>query len=366
MKQLAAVLVLARLFAATGFAHDFEITTIFVVLDGAGGYQVGVSVDADALALGLPPNAATEEVAAGIETLPEADVPAAIERARVEVARLVELRFDGERVTPDVEFPQNGTPEAAVGESRSFLGVIAQLKGRVPPQATSATLRADPSLKTIDARFIGQGEPIQYLLDPGEESPPFPVGAGAVVEQGVWGRYVKLGFAHILPKGLDHILFVLGLFLLSARIRPLLWQVTAFTVAHSATLALSMLGIVSLPSQPVETLIALSIAYVAVENIVTDELKAWRPFVVFAFGLLHGLGFAGVLRELGMPEGRFVSALIAFNVGVELGQLAVIAAASVVVARFRGHPRYRRIIVVPASAAIAAVGLWWAFERAFA
>ena len=112
---------------------------------------------------------------------------------------------------------------------------------------------------------------------------------------------------HILPKGLDHILFVLGIFLLSPRWKTMLLQVTAFTVAHSITLGLSIYGIVSLPSRIVEPLIALSIAYVAIENLLTRELKPWRLALVFMFGLLHGLGFAGVLRELGLPREEFLT-----------------------------------------------------------
>jgi hydrogenase/urease accessory protein HupE len=175
--------------------------------------------------------------------------------------------------------------------------------------------------------------------------------------------YTVLGFTHILPKGLDHILFVLGIFLLSARWRPLLYQVTAFTVAHSITLALSLYGIVSLPPSVVEPLIALSIVYVAVENILVSGLRPWRVWVVFAFGLLHGLGFAGVLTELGLPEGEFVPALVAFNVGVELGQLAVILLALAAVGWCRNRPWYRSRVVIPASLVIAATGAWWTVER---
>ena len=138
-------------------------------------------------------------------------------------------------------------------------------------------------------------------------------------------QYLWLGYTHILPKGLDHILFVLGIFLLSPRLKTMLLQVTAFTIAHSITLGLSMYGIVSLPSRIVEPLIALSIAYVAIENLVTRELKPWRLALVFMFGLLHGLGFAGVLRELGLPRGEFLTALRTFNPGVEGGQLMIIA-----------------------------------------
>ena len=178
-------------------------------------------------------------------------------------------------------------------------------------------------------------------------------------------QYVQLGYTHILPKGLDHILFVLGLFLLNIRLRPVLMQVTAFTVAHSITLALSMYGVISLPSRIVEPLIALSIAYVAIENIVTSQLKPWRLALVFAFGLLHGLGFAGVLADLGLPREEFVTALLSFNVGVEAGQLSVIALAALLVAWSRERVWYQRLVVMPASLAIAAVGVYWTVTRAF-
>jgi len=178
-------------------------------------------------------------------------------------------------------------------------------------------------------------------------------------------QYLWLGYMHILPKGLDHILFVLGLFLLSPRAKTILLQVTAFTVAHSITLGLSIYGLVSLPSQIVEPLIALSIAYVAIENLVTRELKPWRIVLVFMFGLLHGLGFAGVLRELGLPRGEFLTGLLTFNLGVEGGQLTVIAAAAILVAPVVSRCWYRRRVVGPASMVIAAIGVYWTITRAW-
>ena len=138
-------------------------------------------------------------------------------------------------------------------------------------------------------------------------------------------RYFTLGFTHILPKGLDHILFVVGLFLLSTKWRSVLLQVSTFTLAHSITLGLTIYGVVSLPARVVEPMIALSIAYVAIENVVTTELKSWRVALVFSFGLLHGMGFAGVLRDLGLPRSDFLAALVTFNLGVEAGQLTVVA-----------------------------------------
>jgi hydrogenase/urease accessory protein HupE len=176
--------------------------------------------------------------------------------------------------------------------------------------------------------------------------------------------YISIGFEHIVPKGLDHILFVLGLFLLSTHLRPLLWQVTMFTIAHTITLALAMNNIVNLPANIVEPLIALSIAYVGVENIYAKSLHKSRLVLVFCFGLLHGLGFASVLSDFGMPVDDFALALISFNVGVEFGQLAVILAAFVLLRLwFKDDKKYRRTVVLPGSALISVVGFYWFLER---
>jgi hydrogenase/urease accessory protein HupE len=185
----------------------------------------------------------------------------------------------------------------------------------------------------------------------------------AAAGDNLFARFTGLGFTHILPHGLDHILFVLGLFFFSTRMRPLLLQVTAFTVAHSITLALTLLGVFSLPGSVVEPLIALSIAVVGLENVFFRKVKASRWLIVFAFGLIHGMGFAGVLSELGLPEGGFWPALIGFNLGVEFGQLAVIALAFGLTVWFRNKPWYFKGVVVPVSLLISAVGLYWAIER---
>lgn len=176
--------------------------------------------------------------------------------------------------------------------------------------------------------------------------------------------YLALGFTHIVPHGTDHVLFVLGLYFMAQRPGALLAQVTAFTVAHSLTLALAMLGLAALPGRVAEPLIALSIALVAAENIASPVSGARRTALVFAFGLLHGLGFAGVLSELGVPRGQFVAALAAFNAGVEFGQLAVIGAAFLVLGGWwRSRGWYRGRVAIPASVAIGAVGLYWTLER---
>lgn len=192
-------------------------------------------------------------------------------------------------------------------------------------------------------------------------------------ERSAWstaGLYVTIGIGHILPDGTDHILFVLAIFLASTRLRALVVQVSAFTVAHTMTLALAASGVITPATSVVEPLIALTIAFVAVENLIFKDMTRWRPFVVFAFGLIHGLGFAGFFGELGLPPGQFWSALIGFNVGVEIGQLAVIAVAALVGLLLRhalhdpgGQERYRNAVVRPASLLIGTVGLWWFITR---
>ena len=172
------------------------------------------------------------------------------------------------------------------------------------------------------------------------------------------------GFGHIIPKGLDHIVFVLGLFFFSLHIRPLLMQVTSFTLAHTVTLALAALGYVTISPAIVEPLIAASIVFVAVENILRPKLGAWRTAVVFLFGLLHGLGFASVLGELGGGQANFLARLIGFNIGVEIGQLAVILGAFLAVGYWFGtKPWYRSAIAIPASVVIALIGAYWLAER---
>ena len=367
-KLIAAAAVLLSLPLALG-AHDFTVTEVAVIFRGDGGYQIDMSVDADALALGLPPDTDSALVAAQMEELSPEDFAAATARAKDYIAQYVRIRFDGAKQSPPVEFPQYGTAAAIDAQTPTVLGTLARMTGQVPPGAQEFTFGASEVFKAVKLTVFDPSapQPATFTLGPGEESQPHVIGGGQQTQTtgGVLRRYTILGFEHILPLGLDHILFVLGLFLLSVHWRPLLFQVTAFTIAHSVTLALSMYDVVSLPSRLVETLIAASIAYVAIENLFTSKLHAWRPAIVFCFGLLHGLGFASVLQELGLPREQFVPALVSFNVGVELGQLAVVSLAFLAVGWLRERPDYRKLVVIPCSAAIAAMGVYWAVERWF-
>jgi hypothetical protein len=271
------------------------------------------------------------------------------------------VSFDGRPVRPEVELASDpGDPPGRI---------TLRLRGPIPGGARTFTWSEAAPLGSypLIPRNDGDESTIYKWQEGGSASEPFVL-ADAVVppsRREVVATYLGLGFTHILPKGLDHILFVLGLFLLSRRLKPLLLQVTSFTIAHTVTLALSIYGVVSLPPSVVEPLIALSIVFVAVENVLTSELRPSRVILVFVFGLLHGLGFAGVLAELGLPRSELLSALISFNLGVEGGQLAVIGLAFLAVGLFRNRTWYRPAIVIPASCLIAAVGLYWSIQRIF-
>jgi hydrogenase/urease accessory protein HupE len=273
------------------------------------------------------------------------------------------IGFDGARselTVTSVEIP-------AVGDQRLARISTVRIVGTRSDAARTVrwTYPAEFGASVLRVKRKDQQELETVWLDNGAASKDIALADGSA--RGALARafdYVRLGFTHILPKGLDHILFVVGLYLLGAGWRSLLMQVTAFTVAHSVTLALGLYDVVTVAPTIVEPLIALSIVYVAVENLLTSKLQPWRPAIVFAFGLLHGLGFAGVLQEVGLPRDEYLSGLIAFNVGVELGQLAVIALSWLVFdGVMRARPQYRVWGVRVASLAIALIGLFWTIER---
>jgi hydrogenase/urease accessory protein HupE len=270
--------------------------------------------------------------------------------------------FDGQRVRPRFGYQ----PASAFNDLAQAPSVI-RLTGEVPSGAGAFTFRYGVALGTyaLNTRIGDSPVETQWIVGGATSEPVALVPRAAPLTRlAVARQYLALGYTHILPHGLDHILFVLGVFLLSSRWRSVVAQVSTFTIAHSITLALTMYGIVSLPAKVVEPMIALSIVYVAIENLIVSDLKPWRLALVFSFGLLHGMGFAGVLRGLGLPRPQFLTALVSFNIGVEAGQLSVIAMAFVAVAHWqRRRPAYRRLVVQPASLAIALVGLFWTVQR---
>jgi hydrogenase/urease accessory protein HupE len=354
----------APLIEAAAAAHELGTIRTFVSFRKDASFGVELILAREHLPPGFGTRAAAPEPVRIEGLTPALDAKVgAILREAVGGARPA---FDGRAVPARIDLVRNpGEDDAAVAAGAELRLLLA---GRIPAGARTFTwsnaVRLGTYMLTLETE--GNENVERQWLENGQESKPFALAASIVppTRAHVVKTYFELGYTHILPKGTDHILFVLGIFLLSTRLKPVILQVTAFTVAHTITLALTIYGVVSLAPSIVEPLIALSIVYVAIENLTTTELKPWRVALVFAFGLLHGMGFAGVLNELGLPRSEFLPALISFNVGVEAGQLTVIGIALLLFGLpFREKPWYRSRIVVPASIAIAAIGFYWAVER---
>lgn len=285
------------------------------------------------------------------------------------------LTLAGENLEATYTFPDYTTSERPVLKETDEGAAVMRidLTGKFPPGVSGPlelvwnddedeplaleviTPRPGKKPKISVMRLAPRDEPAELMV----------VEASGVVEESKESTlvgWIVAGFEHILPKGLDHILFILGLFLLQPKLKPLLWQSSAFTIAHSITLALAILGILTAPASVVEPMIALSIAYVGIENLWLKELKPWRVALVFGLGLLHGMGFASVMQELDLPEGEILKPLVGFNIGVELGQITVLAIAFAGTFHLMKEPGFEKFRKI-ASGLIAVTGLYWTVER---
>ncbi len=340
MRFLLAALAFLGVIAAPALAHELGALSVRITVNDAGACQIEATVDTEH----LPPSAKP--------------FPAA------EFIRDSSILADG--VALPIALVQQ--PSSINAESAEFLHFSAELS--LPSGTREIRWRQPIALGQylLTLHDAGSDEPVTQWIVGAADGAPIALGRAAEPRPmtETIAKYLWLGFTHIVPHGLDHMLFVFALFLLSPSPRALLAQVTAFTLAHSLTLALAMKGIATVPASIVEPLIALSIAWMALENVFTKQCRPTRTGLVFGFGLLHGMGFAGVLSELGIPDGQFIPALASFNVGVEAGQLSIVLLAYIGLARPWGHRLwYRGRIVVPASLLIAAVGGYWTVERAF-
>ncbi len=387
MTRLTLLLVMssATLITSTGAkAHELQPTIAdFTFADGTLDVTMRVNIEALLSGIDLDGLADTNDAenVADYDDLRALPAAAIISRASGLLARwnaLPMVKVDGEPValqTVGINVPD--------GQSIELPRVSDwELTADIATAGSVITVTWPDGAGDIVVRQQGVAEPFTGYLSGGQTSEEIAVGGGS--EMGGWqtfASYIPVGFDHILPKGLDHILFVLGLFFLSTQLGPLIWQISAFTLAHTVTLALGALGWVNIPGSIVEPLIAASIVYVAVENIFASGLNRWRPLIVFGFGLLHGLGFASVLGDFGLPQGQFLPALIGFNIGVELGQLTVIALAAGLLwiagraamaapleaeeALVRQEPVMFRAVSICASLLIAIIAVWWVIERVF-
>lgn len=182
-----------------------------------------------------------------------------------------------------------------------------------------------------------------------------------VVEQ-----YFKYGFSHVVPLGFDHILFILSIFFLTSNLRLVLIQCSVFTLAHSISLGLASANLLFPDPKVIEPLISFSIVITAVGNIISDEVKNSRLVIIFLFGLIHGMGFASALKEIGIPQNNFFIAVLFFNIGVELGQVFVILLAYFLITKWVSKKTwYKSRIVYPLSSLIACIAMYLTFVRMF-
>src|SRR2546422_1900047 len=291
----------AFLCGASVRAHEIGTTRVSVLFQDGRTYDVEIVTDAAALVEKL-------EVSTG-GSLPTDIGPARLQSLLTGLdetfRKRVKIAFDASNVRPGIAYavaPGIDAASAAVATIR--------LTGQIPSDARHFTWTYAWTFASyaMTVRSAASENPATQWLEGGQSSAPFALTSPAPPADRLhtaW-RYLTLGFTHILPNGLDHMLFVLGIYLLSGRARSVLWQVSAFTVAHSITLGLSMYGVVAVSPRIVEPLIALSIAYVAIENIFRSELKSWRGALRCAVGLLVGTAFAGARKGGGVTGAGFL------------------------------------------------------------
>jgi len=340
-------------------AHEIGTTRVSVLFRAGHTYDIEIVTDAAALVDKL---AAFAGRPAMVDTRPDR-LRSLLAGFDEQFRKRVTIAFDASDARPAIAYDV----AAGTGAAAAPVATI-RLTGPIPPNSRHFAWSYAWTFASyaLTLRNAVSDNPATEWLEGSQRSAPFALTSPAPSFDRLRTarRYLSLGFTHIVPNGLDHVLFVLGIYLLSRRARSVLYQVIAFTIAHSITLGLSMYGLVTASPRIVEPMIAISIAYVAIENIFLSELKSWRVALVFAFGLLHGLGFAGALKDLALSRSEFATALVTFNLGVEMGQLTVIGGAFLLVGWYcADRTWYRSRIVVPASVLIACTAVYWTIER---
>ena len=345
------IAVLAIFAVATLQAHEIGTTRVAISFPNAKTYDVEIVTDATARAEKLQLPATTNY--SQLQTL--------LANSDQQLRQRIKLIFDQTEVHPAMTFKVEAPADALAASAATI-----HLSGEIPTGAKSLTWNYSWTFASYAITLHGPSAPLTEWLEGGATSRAFALNSLTAPANRLQTAllYLKLGFTHIVPLGLDHMLFVLGIYLLSGRARSVFLQVSAFTLAHSITLGLSMYGLLNVSPKIVEPMIAISIAYVAIENLLLSELRPWRVALVFAFGLLHGMGFAGALQEVGLPRSEFLTALLTFNLGVEAGQLSVIGAAFLLVGWYGAERTwYRSRVVLPASALIACIAIYWTVVR---
>ncbi len=330
------------------------------------------------------PTTATSLTKLQFQTLSDPRKKELLENAAALALRNLEISFEPlGRIQPQFAFTFTGEGGAPLLQEEDVVVLSGSWSTTIPAGVTGWNVRSAPQNNVsvvFENEINGKPHPRVSVLFPGERSftldltalasaPPSGPSAHSVPAVGGSGHlastlwsFAKNGFGHVLPEGLDHSLFVLGIFLLCRQWKPLLLQISAFTLAHSVTLALATLGPLSAPPRLVQTLIAATIALLALENLWKPAYSNRRLALVFSFGLIHGLGYASALGAFSIPKDSVLVALAGFNLGVEAGQIAVLALALLLTGWIRSEALFQRWVSTPASSLIGLTGLYWALK----
>lgn len=357
--------------ATSASAHDLSFALANVSFPKSQQVRIEIRAHIPALILGRAQGPLAE---ASLSTFMALDEAALRRREAIATANFLSelsLRADGRLVDAIVvHYPDLAALRA---------DATAQTSTPRPSQPVILTATLPPGTRAIDLALpqdlgpavvvvsYGDGRTATEPLPDGARSRPIRLGGPSPFADGwrTFTDFVADGFRHILPQGYDHVLFIVALAVAAPRLGALVKLATVFTAAHSITLALGVFRLVELQSTIVEPAIALSIVAVAAFTLLIPE-AARRPerlVIIFAFGLLHGLGFAGALRETGLPRGLEAVALAGFNIGIEFGQLVVIGMTLACIGWWRDRPNYRSRVAMPVSAAIALAGSIWTVQR---
>ena len=326
---VAAALVLAMPLAVR--AHD----------PGLSALDIRIERDAISMTLSLAPTDARQIAADSIEIL---------------MRNGIALAIDGvELADPVARVGQGTATESATLVFSRIAGTRLRVRSDVPQRLALG------HRQLLTVRMHGGSVLLERILDAG--SGPVDIDLGSIQGSGTAAEFLRLGLVHILG-GYDHLLFLVALLLGVRRLRSVVTTVTAFTVAHSVTLSMAVLGLVAVPPSLVEPLIAASIVFVGIENLSREQVESrWK--VTFLFGLVHGFGFAGALRDLGVgaQPGGVALPLASFNIGVEAGQIAVVLAVWPLLKAMQRTPAWRSRLAPATSMAVVAAGSYWLVER---
>ena len=352
-------------------AHNLAYALVDIGFPTNGQVRIEIRTHVPALIMGAPPSVLGDTALPRFMALTDAEIGTRQEIAAANFLGELSLRADGRLIDAvAMAFPRPAElrADALAPRSNPRPSQPVILTAVLPPgtRQVDLALPTDLGPAVLVARYA-DGQVITEALSDGARSRAIRPAGPDSLSDAVSGflAFAKNGFLHILPAGFDHVLFIVALAVAAPQLRALVKMATVFTLAHSITLVLGALRMVEVPPGVVEPAISLSIAAVAVLTLMSPQaaLRRERLAVIFAFGLLHGLGFAGGLHESGLPRGLEAVALAGFNIGIELGQLVVIAVVLAGFGWWRDRPFYRSRIAVPISAVVALAGTIWTVQR---